>query len=87
LDLLARSASPLFVSCDPVVVTEEQKADLRAAYATWNACMDAGSSYTFRPLDWMETTTPHVWLISDDQGERTVEYSWLAADGVSAIQL
>ena len=87
LDLLARSASPLFVSCDPAVVTEEQKQDLTAAYALWNECMDKGDAYALRPVDWMETTTPRLYAWKDENGEHRVEYSWLEAEGKSELQL
>ncbi|MBQ7337775.1 MAG: alpha-galactosidase [Clostridia bacterium] len=87
LNLLARSASPLFVSCDPNVVTVEQKADLKAAYTLWNACMDRGSSYALRPVDWMETSTPRTYAWIEDGQERRVTYSWLPEDGASPIQL
>ncbi len=87
LELLARSASPLFVSCDPSVVTEEQKRDLKAAYALWNECTDKGAAYSLRPVDWMENNTPRIYAWEDENGEHRVEYSWLPADGVTQLHL
>ena len=87
LDLLTRSASPLFVSCDPSVVTEEQKRDLKAAYTLWNDCMDKGAAYALRPVDWMETSTPRVYAVTDGQEKYLVRYSWLPIDGKSPLQL
>ena len=63
LDLLAGSGTPLFVSVGKA--TDEQKADLKAAYRK------AQQSHTIRPLDWMETRTPARWLID---GEETTYY-------------
>ena len=87
LELLARSATPLFVSCDPVVVTEQQKDDLKAAYALWNACMDQGETYSLRPVDWMETSSPRVYEWTDASGTHRVCYDWLPADGRTQIRL
>ena len=87
LELLARSATPLFVSCDPTVVTEQQKADLKAAYQLWNDCKDRGEAYALRPVDWMETSTPRVYEWRDVDGTHRVRYDWLPFDGAAAIHL
>lgn len=56
LKVLAVSGTPLFVSVDPDTVTEEQKADLRKAFATFvNTPAEAV------PVDWMETMCPETW--------------------------
>jgi alpha-galactosidase len=87
LDLLARSGTPLFVSCDPTVVTEEQKADLKAAYRLWNACMDAGENYALRPVDWMESASPRIYEWKNQNERGRVRYTWTPVDSAAAVQL
>ncbi len=87
LDLLARSGSPLFVSCDPCVVTPEQKQELAAAYKLWNECVDRGERYALRPVDWMENATPRTYAWMENGREQRVTYSWKPADDVSPITL
>jgi len=56
LNVLAVSGTPLFLSVDPDIVTDEQKADLRKAFATFvNTPTEA------IPTDWMETMCPETW--------------------------
>lgn len=64
LDLLARSGTALFVSCDKA--DEEKTRDLAAAYRL------ALEPHDLRPLDWKETRTPEHWLCD---GEAFV-YHW-----------
>ncbi len=53
--LLACSGTALFLSPDEI--TDEQKADIIAAYQT------AQRMHTIRPTDWFDTLTPSVWEI------------------------
>ena len=64
LDLLARSSTALFVSCDKA--DGEKEHDLAAAYRL------ALEPHDLRPLDWKETRTPEQWLAD---GEKIV-YHW-----------
>ena len=64
LDLLARSGTALFVSCDKA--GEETARDLKEAYRL------ALQPHTLRPLDWKETRTPERWL-SDG---KEINYHW-----------
>ena len=73
LDVLARTGSPLFVSCKPGILDENQMAELRAAWA-----VNSVQKNIARPLDWMETQTPAEWEID---GER-VTYDWFLPEGV-----
>ncbi len=67
LDLVVRSATPLFVSADPAVMGERERAGLKAAFA---AASTAHSG--IEPLDGMDTTTPARWRGSGGP----VEYRW-----------
>ena len=67
LDLLARSGSPLFVSCKPDIPTPEELDDLRRAYAKGSLQADE-----LIPLDWMETPYPSSYLINGEE----VHYDW-----------
>lgn len=68
LDLLAKSGTPLFISCPNGVLTDEQKEEFKAAYRL------AAKQENFAvPVDWMYNTIPAVWMID---GER-VEYDWV----------
>ena len=64
LDVLARSATALFVSCDKA--DEEKTRDLAAAYKL------AQQPHVLRPLDWKTTRTPCHW----QDGEEKLEYLW-----------
>jgi len=75
LDLLARSGSPLFVSCKPGVLNEEEYAELKAAWA-----VNSVQANECRPLDWMETTCPELWLIDGE----IVHYSWYEETGAAS---
>ena len=67
LDLLAKSSSPLFVSCDPYLVTEEIKKDLKDAFKInekqINKCY---------PVDWVNNYLPSIWNIDNE----IVIYKW-----------
>jgi alpha-galactosidase len=67
LNLLAKSGSPLFVSCDPYKVTDEMKKDLKEAFLVnsvqTNKCI---------PIDIDENLLPSKY---DIDGE-TVSFDW-----------
>lgn len=67
LDLLAKSGTPLFVSCQPQAVNEERIRDLKAAFALSSVQSDEAE-----PLDWFFSKCPEEWMIN---GEKTV-YDW-----------
>ena len=67
LKLLAKSGSPLFVSCDPKVATEEIEKDLTEAFRINEIQTDI-----CRPVDWMKTVLPEEWLIN----EELVTFNW-----------
>ncbi len=67
LDVLARSGSPLFVSCKPEVLSEDELAELKKAWA-----INAVQENDCRPLDWMENEIPELWLIDGE----IVRYNW-----------
>ena len=55
MELLAYSGTALFLSLDEI--TDEQKADIMAAYKT------AQRTHTIKPTDWFDSLTPSVWEI------------------------
>lgn len=74
LYLLSRSASSLFVSCKPGILSDAEEAELKEAFRIASVQAD-----DFVPLDWMETTCPQVYKINgeiveldlyEDSGER-----------------
>lgn len=77
LDVLARSGSPLFVSCKPGVLGESELNELKAAWA-----VNARQENSCRPLDWMENEHPALWLID---GEK-VFYNWYEETGVDSFE-
>lgn len=74
LDVLARSGSPLFVSCKPGVLNEQELEELKAAWA-----INSVQENVMRPLDWMENECPELWLIDGEE----VRYNWYEEDGSS----
>ncbi len=68
LDLLAYSGSPLFVSCQPDVVTEEMKKDIKEAFAVNSVQTDVAI-----PLDWQDNYTPEEWSING----KVRRYDWI----------
>jgi len=77
LDLLARSGSPLFVSCKPGVLNDAEYAELKAAWA-----VNAVQENDCRPLDWMETICPEFWLIDGKE----VHYHWYEETAMQSIE-
>jgi len=59
---LSRSGSPLFVSCKPGILSENQLAELKEAYRINSLQTDE-----FIPVDWMETTAPDTYLLNGRQ--------------------
>lgn len=68
LDLLCKSGTPLFVSCQPSAVTEEMKKDLRAAYKA--ASIQCNKAV---PLDWEYNKNPAYWSIDGEY----IRYDWV----------
>ena len=64
LDLLSKSGTALFVSCNKA--DDMQMQDLKAAY------LAAQQPHTMEPLDWMETKLPQRWQIDGEE----VTYAW-----------
>lgn len=62
LRLLSMSGTPLFVSADPKALTEEIKADLRAALARASKQEDVCT-----PIDWLDTVSPCLYEINGEK--------------------
>lgn len=69
---LSRSGSPLFVSCKPGVLNDEELNELREAYRVASYQADE-----FIPLDWMETTTPEKYLLNGKE----ITFNWYTKRG------
>ena len=67
LRLLARSGSPLFVSCNPGMLSHSQKEELRQAFLAASEQRDR-----LVPVDWMEQTIPSKWNLNG----RILEIDW-----------
>ena len=76
LDILAKSGSPLFVSCKPGVLNDEELEELKEAWK-----INSIQQNECRPLDWMENKCPARWLIDCKE----VYYNWYTEDGVSSF--
>jgi alpha-galactosidase len=72
LDLVVRSATPLFVSADPLTIGERERAGLRAAFATASRVHSG-----IEPVDWMESTMPSRWRSNGG----VTSYEWFADRG------
>ncbi|MGN0963127.1 MAG: alpha-galactosidase, partial [Clostridia bacterium] len=77
MDLLAHSSSPLFVSCQPDVLSDEEFAELAQAMKT-----NSVQENQIRPIDWMENDTPMIWEIDG----RIVKYNWYEELGEGSWQ-
>lgn len=73
LDLLARSGTMLFVSLAPDALGEDQRRDLKEAFA-----LAANPQPLAEPLDWQRAVYPTQWRMKD----RDRTYDWVGADGV-----
>ncbi len=58
LELLAKSGTPLFISCDPKSATSEIKADLEKAFK-----IAQKQENTAEPIDWLYNKNPAYWRI------------------------
>ena len=67
IDLLAKSGTPMFLSCPDGALSEEQEAELKKLYR-----IASEQKTTAEPLDWMWNSTPSQWLI----GGKKVRYCW-----------
>lgn len=67
IDLLAKSGTPMFLSCPDGALSEEQEAELKKLYR-----IASEQKSTAEPLDWMWNSTPSQWLI----GGKKVSYCW-----------
>ena len=77
LDLVARSATALFVSPDPAALNAAAKAAIRRAFLA-----AAAPQPVAEPLDWMETTTPQRWRIQN----KIAEFDWYGAEGSTPFE-
>ena len=76
LDLLARSGTMLFASLAPDALGDEQRRDLRAAFARAALPQPPGEAE-----DWQETTWPGRWRLAGTSRS----YEWMAPDGVTQV--
>lgn len=67
IDLLAKSGTPMFLSCPDGALNEKQEAELKKLYR-----IASEQKSTAEPLDWMWNSTPSKWLI----GGKKVSYCW-----------
>lgn len=67
-DLVAKSGTPLFVSIQPEVLTDEMKKDLAEAFRRNSEQADVAE-----PLDWLYNKSPQTWLINGE----TVDYDFV----------
>ena len=72
LTALSRSGSPLFVSCKPGILNDNELAELKEAYRVASYQADE-----LVPVDWMETTTPDTYLLNGE----IVKFNWYAKKG------
>ena len=75
MDLVARSGSPLFISCNPKAADDEVKEAMRAAFRAKSEQRD-----DTRPLDWLDNSCPREWLING----RCETFVWHDKDGYDA---
>jgi alpha-galactosidase len=80
LDLVARSGTPLFISVDPRAIQPEQKAAFRAAMQT---ALSGGDPGGCEPLDWLNTTAPHLWRL----GTEKAAYHWEGPSGANPMHI
>ena len=65
--LLARSGSPMLISWDPVMDTEEIRAEVCEALRVNSIQTDE-----LIPVDWMENNCPRVWSLNGE----IIEFDW-----------
>jgi hypothetical protein len=83
LDLVARSGTALFISVNPVGITEEKKAAFGRAV---RLALDGGDAVEMdggiEPLDWLTNTCPERWRL----GKQTKTYNWIEPSGAWPYQ-
>lgn len=67
MDILAHSGTPLFVSCKPGVLSDEELAQMAEAMK-----INSVQENRMRPVDWMENDNPMIWEIDG----KIVKYNW-----------
>lgn len=67
LDILAKSGTPLFISCAEHTLNESEKAFVKDAYARFLRQSD-----TIEPLDWEYNAHPRIWSVNGT----VEEYDW-----------
>ncbi|MBQ1223387.1 MAG: alpha-galactosidase, partial [Oscillospiraceae bacterium] len=67
LFILSRSGTPLFVSCKPGVLNEEQLGELKEAFE-----VNSRQEDVLVPLDWMENICPEKWLLNGEE----ISFNW-----------
>ena len=76
MDLVARSGSPLFISCDPKAADDEVREAVREAFRSNSEQRD-----DMRPLDWLDNNCPREWLING----RRETFVWHDKYGYDAV--
>lgn len=76
LDVLAKSGSPLFISCKPGVLSENELDELKEGWR-----VNSVQENRCRPLDWMENECPEIWEIDGE----IVRCDWYLGDGASSF--
>ena len=76
LDAVAHSGTPMFVSPNPKVINEIEKADIKIAYK-----VNAIQGDELIPLDWMENVCPEKWLLNGNP----VTYDWYPENGTESF--
>ena len=72
LEAVASSGTPLFVSPDPKVIGDKERADLKNAYKINSVQADE-----LIPLDWMENVCPEKWLLNG----KPISFEWFSENG------
>lgn len=67
INLLAKSGTPMFISCPDGTLDREQENELRKLYG-----IASEQKNTAEPIDWLWNSTPSQWLID---GKKT-QYNW-----------
>ncbi len=67
MDLLAKSGSPLFISCQNGALSPEQAEQVKEYFRLSSKQTDVAV-----PLDWEYNNIPHIWSINGE----TVKYNW-----------
>ena len=76
---MAASGTPLFVSVDPVKISDEVRTTMRDAM---RLALSGGVSGGIEPLDWLQTTCPRQWCV----GTRIREFDWIDTMGAWPIK-